>query len=160
MFDGILGNTAQGAVCMSFAIKDTSISWLHFRLCGLATVWMGCVTNHALYCCIAASVCGASAMPYAQPQAPKGGNLIRASNGTFDNLNGMNGKGSSTDGVDLLFDSLMSSSLDEPGVMYPLLAEKVSYDPKQTAFVIFHLNPKAKFSDGSRSQQMMSNSVF
>ncbi len=37
----------------------------------------------------------------------------------------------------------------KPGVMYPLLAEKVSYDPKQTAFVIFHLNPKAKFSDGS-----------
>lgn len=30
-----------------------------------------------------------------------------------------------------------------------LIGRKVSYDPKQTAFVIFHLNPKAKFSDGS-----------
>ncbi len=30
-----------------------------------------------------------------------------------------------------LFDSLMSNSLDEPGVMYPLLAEKVTYDPNR-----------------------------
>ena len=92
---------------------------------------------------------GLSFMPYANAQAPKGGYLSTASNGTFDNLNSMNGKGSSTDGVEYLFDSLMSNSLDEPGVMYPLLAEKVTYDPKQTQYVIFHLNPKARFSDGS-----------
>jgi microcin C transport system substrate-binding protein len=92
---------------------------------------------------------GLSVMPYANAQAPKGGYLSTASNGTFDNLNSMNGKGSSTDGVEYLFDSLMSNSLDEPGVMYPLLAEKVTYDPKQTQYVIFHLNPKARFSDGS-----------
>ena len=61
----------------------------------------------------------------------------------------MNGKGSSTEGVDRLFDSLMSASLDEPGVMYPLLAEKVTFDPDKTKYVIFHLNPKARFSDGS-----------
>ena len=90
-----------------------------------------------------------SSMPYANPQAPKGGVLTRASNGTFDNLNAMNGKGSSADGVEYLFDTLFESSLDEPGVMYPLLAQKLSYDPHQTHFVIFHLNPKAKFSDGS-----------
>ena len=92
---------------------------------------------------------GLSVMPYANVNAPKGGYLSTASNGTFDNLNSMNGKGSSTDGVEYLFDSLMSNSLDEPGVMYPLLAEKVTYDPKQTKYVIFHLNPKARFSDGS-----------
>jgi ABC-type oligopeptide transport system substrate-binding subunit len=92
---------------------------------------------------------GLAVMPYANAHAPKGGYLSTASNGTFDNLNSMNGKGSSTDGVEYLFDSLMSNSLDEPGVMYPLLAEKVTYDPKQTKYVIFHLNPKARFSDGS-----------
>lgn len=90
----------------------------------------------------------ASNMPYANPNAPKGGYLIRPSNGTFDNLNSMNGKGSETDGVNYLFDSLMSSSLDEPGVMYPLLAEKVTFDPEHTQFVIFQLNPKARFSNG------------
>lgn len=92
---------------------------------------------------------GRSAMPYANPHAPKGGYLTTAANGTFDNLNSMNGKGSAADGVNYLFDSLMSSSLDEPGVMYPLLAERVSFDPKNLTTVTFDLNPKAKFSDGS-----------
>lgn len=86
---------------------------------------------------------------YANPHAPKGGILIRPSNGTFDNLNSMNGKGSSVEGVNYLFDTLMSPSLDEPGVMYPLLAEKVSFDPQKTKSVIFYLHPQARFSDGS-----------
>lgn len=90
-----------------------------------------------------------AAMPYANAKAPKGGYLSTASNGTFDNLNSMNGKGSSADGVNYLFDSLMSSSLDEPGVMYPLLATSATFDPKKTSYVIFNLNPKARFSDGS-----------
>lgn len=92
---------------------------------------------------------GRSAMPYANPLAPKGGYLSTAASGTFDNLNSMNGKGTPTTGDAYLFDSLMESSLDESGVMYPLLAEKVTYDPQKPKFVIFHLNPKAKFSDGS-----------
>ncbi|WP_326519164.1 extracellular solute-binding protein [Acinetobacter sp. CAAS 2-6] len=91
---------------------------------------------------------GLAALPYANPKAPKGGLLSTASMGTFDNLNSMNGKGSSTEGVNYLFDSLMDSSLDEPGVLYPLLAEKVTFDPEKTKFVIFHLNPKAHFSNG------------
>ena len=91
----------------------------------------------------------AQSMPYANPKAPKGGFVSTASLGTFDNLNSMNGKGSSTEGVNYLFDTLMESSLDEPAVLYPLLAEKVTYDPAQTKFVIFHLNPKARFSNGT-----------
>jgi ABC-type dipeptide transport system, periplasmic component len=89
------------------------------------------------------------AMPYANPLAHKGGYITSSSIGSFDNLNSMNGKGRSVEGINYLFDSLMSSSLDEPGVMYPLLAEKVTFDPEKTNFVIFHLNPKARFSDGS-----------
>ena len=91
---------------------------------------------------------GVKAMPYANPQAPKGGCFSTSASGTFDNLNTMNGKGTSTEGNEYLFDTLMTRSLDEPAVMYPLLAEKVTYDPKNPNFVIFHLNPKAKFSDG------------
>ena len=90
-----------------------------------------------------------SSMPYANPKAPKGGYISLSGKETFDNLNSMNGKGSAVEGVDYLFDSLMKSSLDEPGVMYPLLAEKVTFDPEKTKYVIYHLNPKAKFSDGS-----------
>ena len=89
-----------------------------------------------------------NAMPYANPNAPKGGTLSQSSLGTFDNLNSMNGKGSSIEGVNYLFDSLMDRSLDEPRVMYPLLAEKVSYDLDDLKQVTFHLNPKARFSNG------------
>lgn len=91
----------------------------------------------------------ASAMPYANPKAAKGGEIAYAGNGTFDNLNSMNGKGTAAEGVNLLFDTLMSNSLDEAGVMYPLLAQSVTYDPQKTADVVFQLNPKARFSDGS-----------
>lgn len=33
-----------------------------------------------------------ASMPYANPNAPKGGVLSQAAQGTFDNLNSMNGK--------------------------------------------------------------------
>lgn len=89
-----------------------------------------------------------SHMPYANPQAPKGGMLSQASNGTFDNLNSMNGKGSATDGIGYVFDTLMSSSLDEPAVLYPLLAKTATFDPDHTQYVIFDLNAAAKFSNG------------
>lgn len=89
-----------------------------------------------------------ASMPYANPNAPKGGVLSQAAQGTFDNLNSMNGKGNATEGVNYLFDTLMTQSLDEVGVLYPLLAEKVSYDPIKTQSVTFYLNPKARFSNG------------
>jgi len=92
---------------------------------------------------------GLKAMPYANPEAPKGGYLSTAAIGTFDNLNTMNGKGSATEGVNYLFDTLMDNSLDETGVMYPLLANQVTFDPANPQFIIFHLNPQARFSNGT-----------
>ena len=89
------------------------------------------------------------AMPYANPTARKGGRIIYADNGTFDNLNGMNGKGSWVEGTNYVFDTLMAKSLDEPNVFYPLLAEKVRFDPDKTSDIVYYLNPKARFSDGS-----------
>lgn len=89
------------------------------------------------------------AMPYAHLQAPKGGVLAVAADGSFDNLNSMNGKGNAALGIHYVFDSLLSKSLDEAGVYYPLLAQKIRFDPKQTSTVIFDLNPKARFNDGS-----------
>ena len=43
-----------------------------------------------------------ASMPYANPNAPKGGVLSQAAQGTFDNLNSMNGKGNATEGVNYL----------------------------------------------------------
>lgn len=88
-------------------------------------------------------------MPYANPDAPKGGMLSMSANGTFDNFQTLNGKGTAADGTAYLYDTLMRRSLNEAAVNYPLLASSVTLDPDDQSYAIFHLNPKAKFSDGS-----------
>ena len=70
--------------------------------------------------------------------------LSQSSLGTFDNLNSMNGKGVLRR-CKLSFDSLMDRALDESHVMYPLLAEKVSYDPDHLKDVILFIKPQACF---------------
>lgn len=122
-------------------------------ICGISVItqgaWAALQTTPYIAIHSQPKYAGLTHLPYANPAAPKSGYLSQSANGTFDNLNAMNGKGTAADGVEYLFDTLMVSSLDEPGVMYPLLAEKVTYDPKKTAYVIYHLNPKARFSDGT-----------
>ncbi len=88
-------------------------------------------------------------MPYANPNAPKGGVLSQSSIGTFDNFQTLNGKGTAVDGAGYLYDSLMQRSLNEPAVNYPLLATSITLDPADMSYVIFHLNPKARFSNGA-----------
>ena len=133
---------------MPFAVAKRLI-----YICGISVItqgaWAALQTTPYIAIHSQPKYAGLTHLPYANPAAPKGGYLSQSANGTFDNLNAMNGKGTAADGVEYLFDNLMTSSLDEPGVMYPLLAEKVTYDPKKTAYVIYHLNPKARFSDGS-----------
>lgn len=90
-----------------------------------------------------------TALPYANPNAPKGGEIRFSALGTFDNLNSMNGQGTAGEGIQHLYDSLMQSNRNEIGIMYPLLAESIEYDPNAPQFAIFNLNPKARFSDGS-----------
>lgn len=133
---------------MPFAVAKRLI-----YICGISVItqgaWAALQTTPYIAIHSQPKYAGLTHLPYANPAAPKGGYLSQSANGTFDNLNAMNGKGTAADGVEYLFDTLMVSSLDEPGVMYPLLAEKVTYDPKKTAYVIYHLNPKARFSDGT-----------
>ena len=85
---------------------------------------------------------------YVNPNAPKGGVLRQASFGSFDTFNPFTIKGNSAPGTGLIFDTLMSSSADEPFSEYGLLAETVEV-PKDRSWVAFTLNPKARFSDGS-----------
>lgn len=91
----------------------------------------------------------AQVLPYANPNAPKGGTLSRWANGSFDSFNNMIDKGQSATGLYYVYESLMQGSLDEAFSMYPLLAEKVTYDPNDASWVIYHINPKARFHDGS-----------
>lgn len=88
-------------------------------------------------------------LPYANPEAPKGGTLSLSALGTFNSANPWMTTGIAMSGTGYLYDTLMTSSLDESYVLYPQLAEKVTYDPDDTSWVIYHVNPKARFWDGT-----------
>jgi len=85
---------------------------------------------------------------YVNPDAPKGGELILAGFGTFDRLNPYLLKGVPADGTQLLFETLMVKSEDEPFSEYGLLAENIELASDKLS-VTFRLNPKATFADGT-----------
>jgi peptide/nickel transport system substrate-binding protein len=86
---------------------------------------------------------------YVNPDAPKGGRLVLGAFGSFDNLNPLIIKGVAANGIrDFTIESLMARGLDEPFTLYGLVAETVEV-PEDRSSVTFHLNPKARFSDGT-----------
>ncbi|MEQ9144838.1 MAG: extracellular solute-binding protein [Parvibaculaceae bacterium] len=86
---------------------------------------------------------------YADPDAPKGGDLRLAVIGTYDSLNPLIIKGVAGAGVrDYVFESLMARAYDEPFSLYGLLAESVD-TPDDRSWVEFTLRPEARFSDGT-----------
>jgi len=86
---------------------------------------------------------------YVNPDAPKGGRLVFASFGSFDSLNPLIIKGESAAGIrEYVYESLMARGLDEPFTLYGLVAESVEV-PEDRSSITFHLNPKARFSDGT-----------
>ena len=89
------------------------------------------------------------ALPYANPDAPRGGRVVTAEVGTFDSLNPYIQKGSVPWQLTFMIsESLMGRSLDEPFSLYGLLAESVETGPNRE-WVEFVLRPEARFSDGS-----------
>ena len=84
---------------------------------------------------------------YVNPEATKGGKVRLSSIGTFDSFNGFISKGVSSDGIGMIYETLTTGSSDEPFTEYGLLAEKIEY-PSDRKWVIYHLNPKARFHDG------------
>ncbi|MDQ8035986.1 MAG: extracellular solute-binding protein [Pedobacter sp.] len=91
---------------------------------------------------------GFKAFDYVNPAAPKGGDIRLEAMGTFDSLNPFINKGVPAAGINSIYDTLTMKSDDEPFTEYGLLAEKIERDPADKSWIIFHLNPKAKFSDG------------
>lgn len=93
---------------------------------------------------------GFAHLPYADPSAPKGGRLQLAFAGTFDSLNSYNLRaGSAAQGLSgNVVQTLMARSLDEPFTLYGLVARGIETDDERT-FVTFHLDPRARFSDGA-----------
>ncbi len=95
---------------------------------------------------------GFESLPYANPQAPKGGTIRLAESGVFDSLKPWVLKGNPVWPIlfqpGLVTESLMYRSLDEPFTLYGLLAETVETDAERR-WVEFTLRPEARFSDGS-----------
>ena len=95
-----------------------------------------------------------SHLPYFNPDAPKGGRLVWGILGSFDSLNPMIVKGIPVQQVrpynferGYVIESLMARGENEPFTLYGLLAKTVETDEERT-FVTFHLDPRARFSDG------------
>ncbi|MTH64458.1 extracellular solute-binding protein [Paracoccus shanxieyensis] len=95
---------------------------------------------------------GFTHLPYANPDAPKGGTIRLAESGTFDSLNPWILMGNPVWPIftqpGLLAEPLMIRSIDEPFTLYGLLAESVETDAARS-WVEFTLRPEARFSDGS-----------
>ncbi len=88
-------------------------------------------------------------LPYANPNAPKGGRLVTGETGSFDSLNPHILKGSPPWQLRYLaYESLMGRNWDEPFTLYGLLAESVETGPDRE-WVEFTLREEAAFSDGT-----------
>ncbi len=93
---------------------------------------------------------------YVNPDAPKGGEISIYAPGTFDSMNPYSRKGRAGRLSWMVYESLLgdmpsgggASPADAYGEMYGLLAESLEYDEGKT-WVIFHMRPEARFSDGT-----------
>ncbi|WP_394352233.1 extracellular solute-binding protein [Paragemmobacter kunshanensis] len=88
-------------------------------------------------------------LPYANPDAPKGGRIVFGESGGFDSLNPFIINGIAPAGLSAhTVETLLGRSYDEPFTLYGLLAESVVTDEARS-FVEFTLREGARFSDGS-----------
>ena len=87
-------------------------------------------------------------LPYANPEAPKGGRLRLGQRGGFASLNPFNSRFGDAPQLIIgnVLQSLMMRSQDEPYSFYPLIAESVELDEARQR-VTFHIDPRARFSD-------------
>ncbi|OCK60539.1 extracellular solute-binding protein [Bradyrhizobium sp. LMTR 3] len=91
---------------------------------------------------------GFTHMPYANPEAPKGGRLVWGALGTFDSLNPFIVRGLAVQQIrGFVVESLMARGNDEAFTLYGLLAKTVETDDARS-YVSFHLDPRARFADG------------
>ncbi len=88
---------------------------------------------------------------WVNPDAPKGGELLLVPPlriTQFDKYNPFTLKGTAPPGLGaLMFESLLTGTMDEPTTAYGLLAEDIEVAPDKLA-VVFRLRPEARFHDG------------
>ncbi|RLP76268.1 ABC transporter substrate-binding protein [Xanthobacter tagetidis] len=85
---------------------------------------------------------------YVNPQAPKGGQVRLAEDGTFDSFNIIVPRGTPAAGMGYIYDTLMASSSDEVASEYGLIADGVAF-PDDFSSVTYRINPSARWHDGT-----------
>jgi microcin C transport system substrate-binding protein len=84
---------------------------------------------------------------YVNADAPKGGTVRMGTMGGFDTFNPILPKGDPAAGIGLVYETLMTPSLDEQSVYYGLLAEALKIGDDYGS-VTFRMDPDAKWHDG------------
>ena len=87
---------------------------------------------------------------YVNPDAPKGGEVVLMWPRGFDSLNPLLPRGTPAPGSALLYQTLLTSALDEDDIsgQYPLLATELRF-PDDYSSATYRLNPDAKWHDGT-----------
>ena len=91
---------------------------------------------------------GFAHFPYANPNAPKGGEVALGAVGTFDSFSPHIVRGSPAGATLSIYDSLMRANADEAQVAYGHVAHTIEVAADARA-VSFELRPEARFHDGA-----------
>src|SRR4051812_12001933 len=135
----------------------TAIAWRALRKYSLFALTIACTgtafADHALSLgSVPKYAADFDHFEWVNPNAPKGGDLdlvppLRITN--YDKYNPFTLKGTAPPGLSsLIFETLLTGTLDEPTTAYGLLAQDVTVAPDKLS-ATFTLNPLARFHDGS-----------
>ncbi|NBD29568.1 MAG: ABC transporter substrate-binding protein [Alphaproteobacteria bacterium] len=86
-------------------------------------------------------------LDYVNPDAPKGGEISQWAQGTFDSFNNYTREGVSAALTDVMYESILVSTADDPYGVYCYLCETLEY-PDSRDWVVFNLRDDVTFSDG------------
>ena len=92
---------------------------------------------------------GFTSLPYANAAAPKGGSITVSAVGDFDNLNPFILRGTAPVSIYRVWQSLFKQSESDSVTSYADLAQSVEVSADGLT-VTFHLDPRARFSDGTK----------
>jgi microcin C transport system substrate-binding protein len=91
---------------------------------------------------------GFAHFPYANPNAPKGGEVALGAVGTFDSFSPHIVRGNAAAATGLIYDTLTRANADEAQVAYGHIAETIETAADGMS-VSFELRPQARFHDGT-----------
>jgi len=90
---------------------------------------------------------GFTHLDYADPKAPKGGQVVQGATGGFDSFNAFIDRGQAAAGIGLTVNSLLYQSGDEAFTMYGEVVASLMV-PDDRSWIQFKLRPEARWHDG------------